>query len=214
MPDETAIARALRTVAHRREGDQDVLPVEGRLGPIDLMVSNAGIGTGAGVEASDEAWQRILGVNVLAHVHAADAVLPSMLARGEGYLLSTASAAGLLTQIGDLPYSVTKHAAVAVADAIDWCRDRGLVAAQPMRDVVAAVSVGIVDGEALLDLDYAEDSRCDTDMNVVMTGAGGFVEVQGTAERAPFSRAELDALIALAARGLTEIAGAQRRARP
>ncbi|MFI4903543.1 MAG: ribonuclease PH, partial [Burkholderiales bacterium] len=92
-------------------------------------------------------------------------------------------------------------------------RARGLVTAQPMRDVVAAVSVGIVDGEALLDLDYAEDSRCDTDMNVVMTGGGGFVEVQGTAEGAPFTRAELDALIALAAHGLTEIAGAQRRAR-
>ncbi|MEZ5139922.1 MAG: SDR family oxidoreductase [Acidimicrobiales bacterium] len=101
--------------------------VEDRLGPIDLMVSNAGIGTAAGVEASDEVWQRILGVNVLAHVHAAEAVLPSMLARGEGYLLSTASAAGLLTQIGDLPYSATKHAAVAVAEwlAITY-GDRGI----------------------------------------------------------------------------------------
>ena len=102
---------------------------------------------------------------------------------------------------------------MAVADAIDWCRARGLVTAQPMRDVVAAVSVGIVDGEALLDLDYAEDSRCDTDMNVVMTGGGGFVEVQGTAEGAPFTRTELDALIALATHGLSEIVGAQRRAR-
>ena len=90
--------------------------VEDRVGPIDLFVSNAGIGTGAGVDASDEAWDRIWRVNVLAHVYAAEAVLPSMLARGEGYLLSTASAAGLLTQIGDLPYSVTKHAAVAVAE--------------------------------------------------------------------------------------------------
>ena len=101
--------------------------VEARVGPIDLFVSNAGIGTGAGVEATDEAWQRILGVNVLAHVHAAEAVLPSMLARGEGYLLSTASAAGLLTQIGDLPYSVTKHAAVAVAEWLSITYgDRGL----------------------------------------------------------------------------------------
>ncbi|CAN5683522.1 SDR family oxidoreductase [soil metagenome] len=90
--------------------------VEREIGPIDLFVSNAGIGTGAGVEASDEQWDRIWRVNVLAHVHAARAVLPSMLARGEGYLLSTASAAGLLTQIGDLPYSVTKHAAVSVAE--------------------------------------------------------------------------------------------------
>jgi len=90
--------------------------VEGEVGPIDLFVSNAGIGTGAGVDADDAAWDRIWKVNVLAHVYAAQAVLPSMLARGEGYLLSTASAAGLLTQIGDLPYSVTKHAAVAVAE--------------------------------------------------------------------------------------------------
>lgn len=93
-----------------------VAQVEDRLGPIDLFVSNAGIGTGAGVDASDEVWDRIWKVNVLAHVYAAQAVLPSMLARGRGYLLSTASAAGLLSQIGDLPYSVTKHAAVAVAE--------------------------------------------------------------------------------------------------
>jgi ribonuclease PH len=102
---------------------------------------------------------------------------------------------------------------VAVADAIDWCRAQGLVAANPLVDSVAAVSVGVVDGAPLLDLDYAEDSRCDTDMNVVMTGAGGFVELQGTAEGAPFSRAELDTLVALAARGLAEIGAAQRRAR-
>jgi len=90
--------------------------VEAEHGPIDLFVSNAGIGTGAGVDASDVVWDRIWKVNVLAHVYAAEAVLPSMLARGEGYLLSTASAAGLLSQIGDLPYSATKHAAVAVAE--------------------------------------------------------------------------------------------------
>jgi NAD(P)-dependent dehydrogenase (short-subunit alcohol dehydrogenase family) len=90
--------------------------VEHEHGPIDLYVSNAGIGSGAGIDATMEQWDRIWKVNVLAHVHGARAVLPSMLARGEGYLLSTASAAGLLTQIGDLPYSVTKHAAVAVAE--------------------------------------------------------------------------------------------------
>jgi NAD(P)-dependent dehydrogenase (short-subunit alcohol dehydrogenase family) len=89
---------------------------EQRWGPVDLMVSNAGIGTAAGIEASDEAWQAIWEINVMAHVYAARAVLPGMLARGEGYLLSTASAAGLLTNIGDAPYSVTKHAAVALAE--------------------------------------------------------------------------------------------------
>ena len=103
-------------------------------------------------------------------------------------------------------------ACVAVADAIGWCRAQGLMAASPMRDFVSAVSVGIVDGVPLLDLDYAEDSGCDTDMNVVMTGAGGFVEIQATAEGAPFSRAEFDALTALAQSGIAVIVDAQRRA--
>ena len=93
-----------------------VTEVEDSIGAIDLFVSNAGIGTGAGIEASPETWDQIWRINVLAHVYAAQAVLPAMLARGEGYLLSTASAAGLLSQIGDLPYSVTKHAAVSVAE--------------------------------------------------------------------------------------------------
>ena len=86
-------------------------------GQIDLFCSNAGIGGMAGgAEVPDEAWEQIWGVNVMAHIYAARAVLPSMLARGEGYLLQTASAAGLLTQIGSAPYSVTKHAAVAFAE--------------------------------------------------------------------------------------------------
>jgi ribonuclease PH len=103
-------------------------------------------------------------------------------------------------------------ACVAVADAIAWCRARGLVTTDAMRDFVAAVSVGIVGGEAVLDLDYAEDSGCDTDMNVVMTGSGGFVEVQGTAEGAPFTRGQMDALLALAGSGIREIVAAQRAA--
>jgi len=81
-----------------------------------------------------------------------------------------------------------------------------------LRDRVAAVSVGVVGGVPLLDLDYAEDSGCDTDMNVVMTGAGGFVEVQGTAERAAFSRAEFDALLTLAQQGIARLHAAQRAA--
>jgi NAD(P)-dependent dehydrogenase (short-subunit alcohol dehydrogenase family) len=101
-----------------RESDvmSAVKVTEERFGPIDLMVSNAGIGTMAGIDAPNEAWQGIWDVNVMAHVYAARAVIPSMAARGEGYVLSTASAAGLLTQIGDAPYSVTKHAAVAFAE--------------------------------------------------------------------------------------------------
>jgi ribonuclease PH len=82
----------------------------------------------------------------------------------------------------------------------------------PIRDFVAAVSVGIVSGVPLLDLEYIEDSACDTDMNVVMTGSGGFVEVQGTAEGASFSRAEMDALLSLASRGIGQLVDAQRRA--
>jgi ribonuclease PH len=101
---------------------------------------------------------------------------------------------------------------VAVHDALDWMRREGMIEALPVKDFVAAVSVGLKDGIALLDLDYAEDSACDTDMNVVMTGAGGFVEVQGTAEGAPFARAQMDALVALAGRGIGELVAHQKRA--
>ena len=101
---------------------------------------------------------------------------------------------------------------VAVHDALGWMRERGLIAAPPVKDFVAAVSVGVHQGVPLLDLDYAEDSACDTDMNVVMTGAGRYVEVQGTAEGAPFARAEMDALLDLAGRGIAELIGQQRRA--
>jgi NAD(P)-dependent dehydrogenase (short-subunit alcohol dehydrogenase family) len=93
-----------------------VAAAERTFGPIDLFCSNAGIGSLGGMEASDEAWKRALDTNLLAHVYAVRAVLPSMLDRGSGYLLHTASAAGLLTQVGDLPYSVTKHAVVALAE--------------------------------------------------------------------------------------------------
>ena len=103
-------------------------------------------------------------------------------------------------------------ACVAVADALSWCRERGLVTVDPMRELVAAVSVGIVGGAAMLDLDYAEDSGCDTDMNVVMTGRGGFVELQGTAEGAPFTRDEMDALVGLASAGIRDIVAAQKAA--
>jgi NAD(P)-dependent dehydrogenase (short-subunit alcohol dehydrogenase family) len=85
-------------------------------GPIDLFCSNAGTSLRGGVELSDADWQRIWVINVQSHIYAARAVLPSMLARGEGYLLQTVSAAGLLSQIGSAPYSVTKHAALALAE--------------------------------------------------------------------------------------------------
>ena len=103
-------------------------------------------------------------------------------------------------------------ACVAVHEALDGLVARGLLTANPMRELVAAVSVGIVDGVPVLDLDYPEDSACDTDMNVVMTGSGGFVEVQGTAEGVPFTRSEMDALLALAGKGIGELAALQRAA--
>ena len=101
---------------------------------------------------------------------------------------------------------------VALHDAVSKLRAAGAIAGSPIREFVAAVSVGVYRGVPVLDLDYAEDSACDTDMNVVMTGAGGFVELQGTAEGQPFNRAELDALVALAERGIRQLIGLQRAA--
>ena len=103
-------------------------------------------------------------------------------------------------------------ACVAVHDALAKLRDAGVLAEWPLRDFVAAVSVGIYKGVPVLDLDYSEDSGCDTDMNVVMTGSGGIVEVQGTAEGAPFSRAELDRLLQLAEGGIGDLVRAQKAA--
>lgn len=104
-----------------------VRTVEAGYERVDLFCSNAGIGGGGGVEVPDADWQRIWEINLMAHVHAARAVAPGMVARGEGYLLNTASAAGLLTNIGNAPYTVTKHAAVALAEwlAITY-GDRGI----------------------------------------------------------------------------------------
>jgi ribonuclease PH len=103
-------------------------------------------------------------------------------------------------------------AMVALVDAIARLRAAGLLQQDPVRDFVAAVSVGIVDGVAMLDLDYDEDSACGTDMNVVMTGNGRFVEVQGTAEGEPFTRAEMDRLLELASTGIGELVRLQRAA--
>jgi ribonuclease PH len=99
---------------------------------------------------------------------------------------------------------------IAVADAIT--RIPGLQTSAAIRDCVAAISVGVVQGQALLDLNYAEDSTAEVDMNIVMTGSGEFVEVQGTAEQVPFSRARLDALLAVAETGIRRLVGLQRRA--
>jgi len=122
-----AVAKQIEAAGHRalamttdvsREADVQALvaAAERDLGPVDLYFSNAGIIVAGGPEASDEAWARIWAINVQSHIYVARAVLPGMLARGEGYLEITASAAGLLTQLGSAPYAVTKHAAVAFAE--------------------------------------------------------------------------------------------------
>ena len=101
---------------------------------------------------------------------------------------------------------------VAAHDAVSTLLASGALTASPIRDFVAAISVGIKDGVPLLDLDYTEDSTCDTDMNVVMTGSGGMIEVQGTAEGAAFTRDELNGLLDLAGQGIASLIDAQRLA--
>ena len=105
-------------VANEADVQELVASAEREYGDIDLFFSNAGIGTSGGVEVENDAWQRIWDINLMSHVYAARAVLPKMIERGSGYICSTASAAGLLTQIGSAPYAVTKHAAVALAEWI------------------------------------------------------------------------------------------------
>jgi NAD(P)-dependent dehydrogenase (short-subunit alcohol dehydrogenase family) len=121
---------------------------EDRFGPIDLFCSNAGIVVPGGADASDEIWRRSLDVNVMAHVYAARIMVPRMVERGGGYLLQTASAAGLLTQIGSAPYSVTKHAALALAEwlAITF-GDKGIkVSVLAPQAVNTAMTAGIENG--------------------------------------------------------------------
>jgi NAD(P)-dependent dehydrogenase (short-subunit alcohol dehydrogenase family) len=112
-------------VADRGDVEHLVSTVEREVGPIDLFCANAGIGTGAGVDAPDDVWSRIWSVNVMGIAHAASAYLPVVEKRGRGHLLVTASAAGLLTNLGDAPYTATKHAAVGLAEwlAITHARD-------------------------------------------------------------------------------------------
>ena len=101
---------------------------------------------------------------------------------------------------------------VAAHDAVTWLLAQGKITASPLTDSIAAISGGIVQGTPLLDLEYTEDSACDTDMNVVMTGAGNFVEVQGTAEGAAFTRTEMNELLALAEKGIAELGQLQKQA--
>jgi len=127
--------------------------VEKEHGPIALFCSNAGIGIGGGAEASNEGWQRIWDVNVMAHVWAARHLIPRMIARGGGYLLNTASAAGLLSQIGSAPYAVTKHAAVGLAEWLSITHgDDGIkVSVLCPQAVRTAMTAGNPEGVASID---------------------------------------------------------------
>jgi len=100
---------------------------------------------------------------------------------------------------------------IALADALHILRENGRIATLPLKDFVAATSVGVVEGQVVLDLCYAEDAIADVDMNVVMTGSGKFIEVQGTAEEAPFDRSQLDAMLQLAGSGIQELIAMQRK---
>jgi ribonuclease PH len=118
----------------------------------------------------------------------------------------------VLTADGGTRCASITGAYVALALACEVLKGRGVLERSPLTGSIAAVSCGIVDGAALLDLDYSEDSTAEVDANVVMTGDGGLVEVQATAERTPLSRANLDELLALAAKGIAELQSAQERA--
>ena len=100
---------------------------------------------------------------------------------------------------------------VAAHDAVNLLLEKQLITANPLKDFVAAISVGVYQGVPVLDLDYIEDSGCDTDMNVVMTGSGGFVEIQGTAEGEPFQRAEMNAMLDLAQQGISQLIALQKK---
>ncbi len=124
LPNARAVAQEIGGSAHRVDvGNESEIvafidAMEKTHGPIDLFCSNAGIGAGKGLDAPDDVWQKMLDVNLMAHVYAARHLVPRMIARGGGYLLNTASAAGLLSQIGSVTYTVTKHAAVGLAEWI------------------------------------------------------------------------------------------------
>ena len=158
-------ARAIQTyVANDEAVNNLIATTEKDYGQIDLLCNNAGIGVGGGPEVANADWERIWQINVMAHVYATRAALPAMLARGDGYILNTASAAGLLSQIGSAPYAVTKHAAVGYAEwlAITY-GDRGIkVSVLCPQAVRTAMTAGREDGVAAVDGMMEPEQLCDT----------------------------------------------------
>lgn len=156
VSDEDAVVNLIKTT-------------EDDYGQIDLLCNNAGIGLGGGPEVDNAGWEKIWQINVMAHVYAARAALPAMLKRGDGYILNTASAAGLLSQVGSAPYAVTKHAAVGFAEwlAISY-GDRGLkVSVLCPQAVRTAMTAGNEDGVAAQDGMMEPEVLCDSVMEAI-----------------------------------------------
>jgi NAD(P)-dependent dehydrogenase (short-subunit alcohol dehydrogenase family) len=150
-----------------------VARAEEAFGPVDLFCANAGVAVGTDLETPEEVWELALGVNVRAHLHAAKALLPGWLERGEGYFLTTASAAGLLTQIGSAPYAVTKHAAVAFAEWLSVTYgDRGV-------RVSCLCPMGVRTGMTQVPDDAPEDLRLAAG---VVAAAGAMLEPEQVAD--------------------------------
>lgn len=158
-------ARAIKTdVSSDDEMRHLISTAESEYGQIDLLCNNAGIGIGGGPEVPNEDWERIWQINVMAHVYATRAALPAMLARGDGYILNTASAAGLLSQIGSAPYAVTKHAAVGYAEWLSITYgDQGIkVSVLCPQAVRTAMTAGREGGVASVDGMMEPEQLCDT----------------------------------------------------
>ena len=161
-----AVADEIGSVGHAVDvrNEQDIINLiedtEGQFGPIDLFCSNAGIGIGRDVSDSDEVWQAIWEVNTMSHVWAARHLVPRMIARGGGYLLNTASAAGLLSQIGSATYAVTKHAAVALAEWLSITYgDQGIkvsvLCPQAVRTAMTARGPGVAGVDGMIEPEEA-----------------------------------------------------------
>ena len=154
VSDETQIVNLIETT-------------ESSVGPIDLFCSNAGIGVGQDIDTPDDVWQTIWEVNTMAHVWAARALVPRMVARGGGYLLNTSSAAGLLSQIGSVTYAVTKHAAVALAEWLSITYgDRGIkvsvLCPQAVRTAMTARGAGVAGVDGMIEPEAAVEAVVET----------------------------------------------------
>ncbi|MBO6656237.1 MAG: SDR family oxidoreductase [Pseudomonadales bacterium] len=164
VADEVDALAVPTNVSIEGEVNNLIATAEEEYGQIDLLCNNAGIGTGGGPETPNEDWQRIWDINVMAHVYAARAAIPAMLARGDGYIMNTASAAGLLTQVGSAPYAVTKHAAVSFAEWLSVTYgDRGLkVSVLCPQAVRTAMTADNPDGVASIDGMMEPEALCDS----------------------------------------------------